>query len=332
MRRALMVIAISWYLLAGQASSAPNDLPSPPTQPESGPGGRAYRFEDVRAKHVGSAPTGYWLFWPERETSVAPLPIVVFLHGFLAVDPEPYRAWIDHIVRRGGIVIYPDYQSSELGDTSSADYQPNAITGIQAALTALPEGIAGAADTTRIAFVGHSLGGVLALNVGALAEQLGIGTPLAIMSVEPGGCAECGGISRLIGLPLADLSKLGAASRVLVIVGDEDQVVADHGAMVAWDRLTNVPLGRRDYIVLRSDRSGNPPLIADHYAPLASSNDGDVDALDWYGTWKFFDLLSDCAFLNLRCSEALGGSGVAYDMGRWSDGTPVSQPTITDTP
>jgi hypothetical protein len=83
--------------------------------------------------------------------------------------------------------------------------------------------------------------------------------------------------------------------------------------------------------VLHSDAWGSPPLIADHYVPIASSADP-PNALDWYGTWKDFDLLTDCAFFDVDCTEANGGSARQLDMGYWSDGRPVTPATVTDTP
>ena len=34
-------------------------------------------------------------------------PVVVFFHGWFAVNPGFYGAWIDHLVRNGRIVIFP---------------------------------------------------------------------------------------------------------------------------------------------------------------------------------------------------------------------------------
>ncbi len=332
MPRTLVALAILWSMLATSANATPTSLPTPPPQPASGPGGSDYAFEQVHAEHVGTAPTGYWLFSPLRDASSDPLPVVVFLHGFSAVDPDGYRAWIDHIVRRGTVLIYPDYQTDELTQTSSADYQPNAIAGITAAVSHLGSGSVGPVDLTAIAIVGHSLGGVLALNIAAVAREHELPAVAAVLSVEPGGCAECGGISRLIGLPFADLSGVGPETRVIVMVGEDDQVVSDHGARTAWNLLTNVPADHRDFVRMHSDHRGSHALIADHYAPLAASSGWDVDAMDWFGTWKLFDLLTGCAFHDLGCSTSFGGSEIETNMGVWSDGTTVIPLSVTDTP
>jgi pimeloyl-ACP methyl ester carboxylesterase len=332
MTRTFLALAVIWTMIATTGAASPMAHPSPPSQPTTGPGGSEYEFDAVRVEHVGTAPTGYWLFSPLRDSSPAVLPVVVFLHGFSAVEPDGYRAWIDHIVRRGAVLIYPDYQTDELTQSSSADYQPNAIAGITAALAQLSSGSVGPVDLAAIAIVGHSLGGVLALNIAALAREHDLPAVAAVQSVEPGGCAECGGISRLIGLPFADLSGIGPETRVIVMVGEDDQVVSDNGARTAWNLLADVRADHRDFVRMHSDHRGNPALIADHYAPLAASSGWDVDAMDWFGTWKLFDLLTDCAFYDLGCSTSFGGSGIETDMGRWSDGTPVVPLTVTDTP
>jgi pimeloyl-ACP methyl ester carboxylesterase len=332
MTRTFLALAVIWTMIAATAGSAWAAQPAPPSQPASGPGGSEYRFEAVDAKHLGTAPTGYWLFSPARDATSEMLPVVVFLHGFGAVEPDGYRAWIDHNVRRGAILIYPDYQTADLTQTPSADYEPNAFAGITSALSRLSAGDIGPVDMTAIAIVGHSLGGVLALNIAALAPEHGLPDVAAVMSVEPGGCAECGGISTLIGLPLADLSGIGIGTRVIVMVGADDQVVSDQGARTAWRMLTNVPVDHRDFVLMHSDHRGSPALIADHYAPLAASSGWDVNAMDWFGTWKLFDILTDCAFLEHGCSTSFGGSPIETDMGRWSDGTPVVPLTVTDAP
>ncbi len=48
-----------------------------------------------------------------------------------------------------------------------------------------------------------------------------------------------------------------------------------------------------------------------------------IDALDWYGTWKLFDGLTDAAFYNRNRQYALGATPEQTGMGQWSDGTPV---------
>ncbi|MBF2973874.1 alpha/beta hydrolase, partial [Pseudomonas aeruginosa] len=119
----------------------------------------------------------------------------------------------------------------------------------------------------------------------------------------------------------------------------------------------HIPPSDKNLLLLRSDRHGAPPLLANHAAPTApvfgpqypKEEDSDwlldrvekrlevqqaegrytghdplvIDALDWYGTWKLFDGLTDAAFYNRNRQYALGATPEQTGMGQWSDGTPV---------
>jgi hypothetical protein len=48
-----------------------------------------------------------------------------------------------------------------------------------------------------------------------------------------------------------------------------------------------------------------------------------TDALDYYGTWRLFDLLRDAAFETKKADAPARDWRVPLGMGKWSDGTPV---------
>lgn len=77
----------------------------PPTQPLQGPGGSHYAHADVRQWHFTAEGNEYWVFTPDRPVPSS-APVVVFTHGWSVMQPDLYRAWIEHIVRRGAILIY----------------------------------------------------------------------------------------------------------------------------------------------------------------------------------------------------------------------------------
>jgi predicted alpha/beta-fold hydrolase len=84
--------------------------PEPPGQPPSGPGGRDYEFNGVVAVNRGTGTTGYTIFEPEPRPASAP--VGVLLHGYLPrYEPGEresfYREWIDHLVRKGFVVVFP---------------------------------------------------------------------------------------------------------------------------------------------------------------------------------------------------------------------------------
>lgn len=241
------------------------------------------------------------------------------------MDPELYAAWIEHIVRRGAVVIYPDYQvANPLAGAPSA-FLGDMMAGIRTALLHLDE--RGERNGGPVAVVGHSLGGVLAVNYAAIAAETGFPVPDALMVVEPGGCATCGsGNGFGVALPAAPSFPRNLLASVLV--GSDDTVVGETDARWIWETLGELPAEQRAFARVRSDRHGQPPLVADHLLPQTSGR-GTLDALDWNGLWRLFDVQLSCAVPRSRC-ERVFGSGDVADMGRWSDGQPVRSLLIED--
>ncbi len=173
-------------LLLGHAATAaePPTAPTPPTQPAEGPGGAAYRHASVHQWHFGEGAREYWVFTPEQPVP-GNAPLVIFLHGWSVMQPDLYRAWIDHIVRRGMVVVYPRYQPDL--KTPNADFLDNAAGALGDALRRLQAGELGVRPRlNQVAYLGHSAGGLLAANLAAASERLKLPAAKALMVVEPG--------------------------------------------------------------------------------------------------------------------------------------------------
>ncbi len=311
-----------------EALPAPPGVPQPPTQPATGPGGRAYHFPEVVSRRAGQGATSSWIFTPAQ--AAEPLPLVIFLHAHTLIDPLVYRAWIDHLVRRGAIVVYPDFQTGPDDDLTT--YLSNTLGAVRGALEEL-KGEAVQPDLTRVAVIGHSVGAILGANYAATAAAAGLPEPAALLLIAPGGCTACPR-SAWVGVELEDLAPVPATTRVLVVALAEVAAVGDEGARLIWAKLASVPLDRRDYVVLPGDAHGWPPLRAEHDQPLSFGTTVGpmLDALDWYGTWKLADALLTCSFAGTDCEEALGNTPEQRFLGVWSDGTPVAPAMITDDP
>lgn len=328
-------------LLLLRAAAAPSATPAPPpaqpTQPATGPGGAAVAYDGLLAQHFGpepdgaSEPTGYWLFEPTRPragVAPGPLPLVIFLHGYTGTDPEIYHAWIDHIVRRGAILIYPDWQPADASKTDNARTLPDTLTAIRAALAELRQGHHAQPELTRVALFGHSFGGMLGVQYAALAAADGLPVPKTILLASPGCWGppfSCGPVP-----PLADLSTIPATTRLLILAMAGDPIVGTEPARL-WTHLSSIPLANRDFIYYVGDAHGAPPLQPAHDIP-ATTLWNPLDAYDWYGTWKWFDALMSCSFAHQDCQVALGNTPAQRFMGHWSDGTPVAEPIVTDDP
>jgi len=50
----------------------------------------------IEARRFGRGATGGWIFTPSRPVPPA-APVVAFMHGWGATNPNHYGAWIEHI-------------------------------------------------------------------------------------------------------------------------------------------------------------------------------------------------------------------------------------------
>jgi acetyl esterase/lipase len=317
------------------ATPAAEQPPTPPGQPATGPGGAEYVFPDIRVTSLGDDPGGGRLFEPAAEAgsgtppAEGPLPLVLLIDGccYRAEDGgvngggvdggEGFRAWIEHLVRRGAIVVYPIYrQESKQADVAAA---------MRAALAELVGGEHARPDLMRTAVIGFSFGGPVAADYAADAATAGLPAPGALLIYGPR--SDTTGPDRAPPPP---------AIRAVVMIGEHDPGALRRGAESIWAWLAALPADQRDFVSLRDDDHGERALTADHWVPLANARPSDpaavLDALDWYGTWKLADALMACAFAGEWCEYALGDTPEQRFMGTWSDGVPVQEPVITDDP
>lgn len=316
------------------------EKPTPPAQPKSGPGGADYTHRAVVSKECGKGGTAYWLFEPGNPKPDR-APLIVFNHGWAVMQPRPYDAWIEHIVKRGNIVVYPRYQEGLL--TPPAEFTPNASTAIKAAIERLKSEAGHVKpDLDKFAIVGHSMGGCVSANLTANWESAGLPRPKAVMPIQPG--KTWGPVDWAL-VKLEDLSRVAPETLLLCVVGDRDQMVQDVDAKRIFKETTRVPAANKSFVTLVTDEHGEPALVADHFAPCAATTGTGgqqsdfaakiarrADALDYFGTWKLFDALTDAAFYGKNRKYALGNTPEQRFMGKWSDGVPVKELKVTTAP
>jgi len=328
-----------WFIWALTAvACAAGEAILPPAQPDTGPGGKDYTHASATCQTYGSGNEQYWIFEP-AEPKPERAPVVFFLHGWTAMEPAAYGGWIRHLARKGSIVIYPRYQANLL--TPPAVMLESAIGALKAALKKLAEPGHVQPDLTKVALAGHSLGGAMCVNVAARAKAEGLPQPKAVMIVQPPG-AKANGITLL---PAEDPAKIPAGTLLLVVVGEHDIFVWTDPGRQIFEQATSLPRADRNYVLMKTDLHGQPPLWADHFSPMAF--DGTItratgaaalaapkgvnsatDALDYYGYWKFGDALCDAAFTGKNREHALGNTPQQKYMGKWSDGVPVREPQV----
>jgi acetyl esterase/lipase len=313
----------------GTPAATPATKPQPPTQPTDGPGSSEALFASVTASKQGQPDqflADSWLFVPSdpllgTPRVEEPFPLVIFVHGSGAMDASAYLAWIEHLVRRGAVVLFPLYQNAGSREkTLQQNLQDDVHRGLE---TLEQEGVP--VDLTRVAVVGHSLGAEQAVVYAASAEAAGLPVPTAVMSIVPG-CLSAEGACLEV-----DLGAIPAMTRILLVTEGDDPSSTAAVARI-WTELGSVPRDTRDVVRLVTDGHGRPTLAATHIQALANQVPYPPDAYDWYGTWKWLDALMSCAFDGEWCEYALGNTPEQRFMGEWSDGVQVTEAIVTDDP
>lgn len=215
-RALLLAAAVPLVIVIGLLASAAlrggdGDMAGRTTDGPRPASAQAFVPRGAQRVEVGRGPKGATIFSLAKDQESGP--IVVFLHGWVAVDPRFYGAWIGHLVRGGATVIYPAYQEAPFLDTVSP--LANTLVALRLAFEAVP------VTGRRLVVAGHSAGGALAADYAASARAAGLPSPAAVFSVYPGRALR--GIS--LRIPAVDARNIPAATRVLVLAGARDRVV-----------------------------------------------------------------------------------------------------------
>ena len=334
--RVLMKWIVGIFVIGGVGPSAANFAIADDGDPKSDLelAESIYPHGSFHAERMGEGGRSYWLFEPADPVPET-APVVVFNHGWLAMNPGVYGAWIEHLARKGYIVIYPRYQGSWM--TDPADFLPNAASAIRDALDVLATAPGRVRpDRARFALIGHSAGGNLAALLAASAKSSGLPEPKAVVALMPG---------EVLHLVEPCASAIPATTLLVVVAGDQDRIVGDGRARELYVEAVDVPEDRKEFVLYRTDRRGPFPLVADHLAPtgaLSSLDSGEgpmrslqmaragVDELDRHGFWRLADFTIEAAFRGESLDEASAGGSVFRDLGRWSDGRAVTPPLTGD--
>jgi pimeloyl-ACP methyl ester carboxylesterase len=256
--RWILICCLAWMLPAALASEIP------------APDAAKYAHREVKLTTGGKGATSYWLYEPADPKPAKPAPVIYFLHGWSAMDPWVYSAWIHHLVKQGNVVIYPKYQDSVL--TSPTNFLPNTLKAIQAALaiTKTPEHVA--VDEKRCAMIGHSAGGILTASLPGVAAASGIPVPRGIVCVQPGKTSLRGGF----GIKLLNLAAMPADTLLLCITGDADSVCGDTDARRILKETPQIPKALKGHLVQVS----TPAQRASHYVPCSPDFTAPLEKFD----------------------------------------------------
>ncbi|MDX2038828.1 MAG: alpha/beta hydrolase [Isosphaeraceae bacterium] len=292
------------------------------------------RHGSITRTRYGVGARSYWIFEPDSPRPES-APVLVFTHGWLAMNPGIYGAWLDHLVRRGAIVIYPTFQEGWGDDPET--FLPRSIEAVRDALDVLRTSNRHIKpDLRRFGLIGHSTGGVIAARIAAASTKAGLPPPRFVLAVTPGELVRTQGPT---------LERLSRDLLLVVVAAEHDLAVGDAQARELFAEAKSIPRDRKLYVLFRSDLRGRPGILADHLAPTAASPEFDtgdgplhgfqmtaaaVDAFDRSGLWRVADMTGDAAFAGRSLDEATDSGRAFRNLGYWTDGRPVAPPLVAN--
>ena len=302
-----------------------------PEQQLVGPGGSTYSHDSVAIFDYADDPDGFWMYQPESPKPKE-APVIIFLHGYGAYNPMIYGKWIQHLVRKGNVVVFPRYQKN-LISPSPDKFIPNVVTAIKESISILDSLHHITAILDNFALVGHSYGGVIGAGIAADYERYKTPEPKVLMMCSPGSGPFKGGV-------LKNYEGIPENTKMLVMVSENDHIVGDKLGKVIYNTAKNTK--ERNLIKQYADTHSELfPIGAGHnecYSLDYALDNGIRNAtakramissrfntLDFNGYWKLFDALLDCSSQNENCEYAFGNTIEQKSLGVWSDGEKIKE-------
>ena len=271
---------------------------------------------------------GCYVFLPSNTASAQKLGLVVFMHGYGALNPLNYGAWIESILAKGQAVIYPRYQRNLL-IPSSSKFAHNAARGIRRGLHLIrAENLP--IDTSSIIYVGHSYGGVLSSYM--MAKQDSLGIPAAF-----GAVISAPGTAKLSGSRLESYREIAPEVQLLVVSHEGDDLVGDEFPRLLMGSTQQVYY--KAWIHQQEEMYGAERLGQGHnecyalnevfdsgyrnYTTRKALRRGKIDALDSLVYWKLSEEMLEARGQN-RLHQVFQDCQSELELGAWSDGQPRS--------
>jgi len=319
----LLSTIVSCVVLCSQARAQVG--PTPPGQAARGYGSTQKYICSTYERIVCG---DYWngtavnVFIPAKLKHGSRAPVVLFLHGYLAVFPDLYLDAIKHMTNQGYIVVFPTYNLLNpfqlIADTDQNVMLRRAIDNANRGLA-----IAGSrAELDNMIVFGHSLGGLFSVcwnGAGGPRVREVVSANLATDSAQ--------GLPDFIKpfIKIIPVDWRGYAAKVdipvMILTGNQDTISGVPQATDMYNALTAAP--SRVLYCLQGDDHGQPALMADHNASMTwfipclgwilnfAGGAPVLNAMDYRYCWAAMD------------AAMAGKADLRFDMGAWSDGVRV---------
>lgn len=334
----IMLAVFMGILFSFDSAMALGDpAPAPPGQAETGygsdsayicSGGTEYRSGNSLDPWAGM---WCWYYVPDQLKYGSEAPAVVYLHGMTLQSPDIYKGHIDHLVKQGYIVFFPQINKGGiigmLSDTDQNAMLRRSVNSTNEAIAKLKSELGDIIDENHIYMFGHSLGGMIAACWESAATWDGL-QPVAIK----GKCLanpsiDMSSVPDFVNPVPLDIGRayLSTAPAILLAGGSDSIAPTDSSVFPLYQYgLINTQL--KTLYEAYTDEHGEPALEADHMASIQDDGwmpgfimdilggDGEEDAMDYRYYWAAMDAVLD------------DQAALPFDMGAWSDDEPVVAP------
>jgi len=238
---------------------------------------------------------GYYIFKKAHVDPSNVQSVIFFVHGYGAINPGIFGAWLEHLLDQNNIIIYPRYQKN-LISPSPTHFTDNARSAL---LHAMEELKALDFKDQPLVFCGHSFGGVIISNLVAEVGETPIPLPQTVMVAEAG----TGPFTSVI---LENYRKVKESIPFVVIAGAQDWTV---GSVFGQKLFQEIPAHEETFFIYQKPLRDHPTvsLGASHYEPYAmddwcdngihnltykrAQQVGTINELDSHGYWHWLDLV-----------------------------------------
>lgn len=311
--RTAVILIASIHFAAAIFSRAPD----PPTKPDF-----TYISPNFSVEKRGSCLDGtrVWIYKPATPSDPD---VIVYLHGFGVTTPDRYEGHIEHLVKQGNYVVYPQIQEGSceefrgkvLGWAVKLSRKSSPAKWVKRTGEVVSDVLGTLPSFGKVFLYGHSMGGAFAMMWGSLDTVHPIEAAV-VASPQPAGFdAIPGFVTTLFFFRFGEDIHVPEAAPsttfpIAVIHGNDDTIAPVEDILPSYEQLGSTS---KAWYQAQTDSHGKPTLKADHLQALAKRRETKHDSLDWRFTWSALD-------------QVIGGKDVTdleFDMGQWSDGTPV---------
>lgn len=265
---------------------------------------------------------GYYIFLPKEGSDK----VVVFIHGYGALNPAIYGNWILNLVEEDGvIVIFPRYQEN-IFNPATEDFPVTMSKGILGAMEKLKEMYP--EENKSVYYAGHSYGGAAVAFYANEYGKYGLPKPNGVFCAQPG-------TGFFKGMTLEYYDKIEKDIPVILISGDDDVVVGDRICRLVKSTIKSSNVRHVHHF---PDRNKSDVLHADHHAPYDINMRLDNGIRNVSTTRAMYDAqrdLEDTALYQKLLSNLILNKPIQdllplgeWTYAHWPDGTPVKSALV----